>query len=83
MKGIDKDKIKEILENLQKKLLMFVLIFAGMEIVATLIVGLPVSAVMFHTGRLKDGIEISDFFVFSDLLQFRTWLFSFVLIIVA
>ena len=62
--------------------LMFVLILAGIEVAVTLLIGLPLSAAMFHTERLKDGIVLSDFFVFSDLLKFRTWVISFVLIMV-
>ena len=83
MKGFDMGKIKDSLNDIQKKLLKIVLILVGMEVVVTLLIGLPLSAAMFHTERLKDGITARDFFVFSDLLNFRTWVFSFVILLVA
>ena len=82
MKNFDMDKIKETLIGLQKKLLKVILILLGIEVGVTLFIGLPMSAAMFHTERLRDGIVFTDFFVFSDLLNFRTWLLSFVLIMV-
>ena len=81
MKGFDKDKVKDSLVGFQKKLLKYALIFLGIEVAVTLFAGLPLSAAMFHTERLRDGITFGDFFVFSDLLNFRTWVFSFVILL--
>ena len=61
----DKDKIKDSMGDIQKKILRYVLIFLGIEVGVTLFVGLPLSAAMFHTERIKDGLSIGDFFVFS------------------
>ena len=68
MKGFDMGKIKDSLNDIQKKLLKIVLILVGMEVVVTLLIGLPLSAAMFHTERLKDGITARDFFVFSAVI---------------
>ena len=61
-------KIKDSLKDIQKKILKVILILVGLEVGVTLLIGLPLSAAMFHTERLKDGITVGDFFVFSDLL---------------
>ena len=82
MKGFDKDKMKDSLSDFKNKILKIFLIFLAVEVGVTLLIGLPLSAVMFHSEKLRDGLVIGDLFVFSDLLKLRTWVFSFVLIMV-
>ena len=62
MKGFDKDKFKNSLADIQKKILKYALILLGLEVAVTLFVGLPLSAAMFHTERLMDGITVVDFY---------------------
>lgn len=81
-KNVNKVK-KAIPKDLKKRIRKAILIALTIQLCTTIFIGMPLTTIFGHTERLRDGITLGDFFVFSDLLHFTTWILSFVVLLVA